>query len=297
MPLDPGACALSPVDSAVGAAFVEACLAELDALKPGNVHRYASGHRMEASDFVRSAEASAAHIAAYGRSVGARVRGAVDATLAAVGQNTNLGIVLLCAPLAAAAEGPARDLRAGLSSALDHLDRQDAIDVYAAIAAAKPGGLGRAPDHDVREAPSVSLREAMAAAADRDRIARQYVTAFEDVFVLGLGALDATRRQGRDRRWSTAEVYLGFLAGFPDTHVARKFGLATAEDLRREAATWRERLSAAPDPEAMIPDLLQWDSALKARGVNPGTSADLTVATLFAASLRRGVLPSSSNNA
>ena len=277
---------MSGVDSAIGAAFVEACLAELEALKPGNVHRYASGHRMEVDDFVRSAEASAAHVAADGLSVGARVRGAVDATLAAVGQNTNLGIVLLCAPLAAAAEGAARELRGALSSVLDRLDRQDAIDVYAAIAAARPGGLGRAPEQDVHEEPTVSLREAMAAAADRDRIARQYVTVFEDVFVRGLGALDAARKQGRERRWSTLEVYLGFLAEFPDTHVMRKFGLATAEDLRREAAMWRDRLAAAPDPGPLIPDLMRWDTALKARGVNPGTSADLTVATLFTATLR-----------
>ncbi len=58
--------ALNGTVSAIGAAFVEACLAELDALKPGNVHRYASGHRMAAEDFVRSAEASAGHVAAHG---------------------------------------------------------------------------------------------------------------------------------------------------------------------------------------------------------------------------------------
>jgi len=291
---------LSPINSTIGAAFVEACLAELDAPKPGNVHRYASGHRMEVDDFVRSAEASAAHIGAKGFRVGARVRGAVDVTLAAVGQNTNLGILLLCAPLAAAAEGGESDLRAALSGVLDRLDRQDAIDVYAAIAAAGPGGLGRAPKHDVHEEPIVSLREAMAAAADRDRIARQYSTVFEDVFDLGLRALDAARMLGRNRRWSTLAVYLGFLAELPDTHVARKFGSAVAEDLRQEAVIWREALAAAPDPEALIPDLMRWDTALKACGVNPGTSADLTVATLFAATLRtdRGtVLPSSINNA
>jgi triphosphoribosyl-dephospho-CoA synthase len=31
--------------------------------------------------------------------------------------------------------------------------------------------------------------------------------------------------------------------------------------------------------------LLGWDAALKSRGINPGTSADLTVATLFASAL------------
>ena len=291
---------MSRAGSAIGAAFVEACLAELDAPKPGNVHRWAAGHRMEVDDFVRSAEASAACVAGSRLAVGARVRGAVEATLAAVGQNTNLGIVLLSAPLAAAAESSEPDLRAAVSGVLDRLDRQDAVDVFSAIAAANPGGLGRAPGHDVREAPTVSLGEAMAAAADRDRIARQYGTAFEDVLVVGLGALDAARKQERDRRWATLAVYLAFLSEFPDTHVARKFGSATAEDLRREAAPWRERLAAAAEPETLIPGLIHWDRALKSRGVNPGTSADLTVATLFAATLRtnrHGVLPSSSKNA
>jgi triphosphoribosyl-dephospho-CoA synthase len=31
--------------------------------------------------------------------------------------------------------------------------------------------------------------------------------------------------------------------------------------------------------------LLTWDGELKSRGINPGTSADLTVATVFASSL------------
>ena len=101
---------------------------------------------MEVADFVRSAEASAAAIAAEGARVGARVRAAVEATLSAVGQNTNLGIILLCAPLAAAAEAPSdAALRPALARVLDGLDRADAADVFSAIAAANPGGLGRAP--------------------------------------------------------------------------------------------------------------------------------------------------------
>src|SRR5579863_834651 len=88
----------------VAAAYIEACLAELDAPKPGNVHRFAPGHGMSMVDFVRSAGASAGPITAKGARVGVRVRSAVEATLSAVGQNTNLGIILLCAPLAAAME-------------------------------------------------------------------------------------------------------------------------------------------------------------------------------------------------
>jgi triphosphoribosyl-dephospho-CoA synthase len=277
---------MSGCEVRIAAAYVEACLAELDAPKPGNVHRFAAGHRMQAADFVRSAEASAASVAAKGARVGTRVRAAVEATLEAVGQNTNLGIILLCAPLAAAAEAEDAALRPALARTLDRLDRTDAADVFAAIAAANPGGLGRAARHDVNAPAEATLGQAMAEAAERDRIARQYVTAYEDIFTLGLPALANARERLGDGRWPTLAVYLMFLGAIPDTHIARKFGVGAAEAVRREAAGWGRAFAAARHPDEIEGRLMTWDAALKSRGINPGTSADLTVATLFAASLR-----------
>ena len=293
------------LEARVAAAYVEACLAELDALKPGNVHRFAPGHRMEVKDFIRSAEVSAASIAASGARVGTRVRAAVEATLEAVGQNTNLGIILLTAPLAAAAEVARAALRPALAQVLDRLDRADAADVFAAIAAANPAGLGRAPRYDVNAPAAATLREAMAEAADRDRIARQYVTTYEDIFSLGLPALATGRQRYSDARWSTLTVYLTFLAALPDTHIARKFDASTAEAVRQEAASWRAAFEAAHDPAGTVDGLLGWDAKLKTRGINPGTSADFTVATLFASSLftirgekyRSAILPLDANDA
>jgi triphosphoribosyl-dephospho-CoA synthase len=276
---------MSDAEDRVAQAYIEACLAELDAPKPGNVHRFAPGHEMSVADFVRSAEASAGPIAARGARVGVRIRCAVEATLSAVGQNTNLGIILLCAPLAAAMERAHVALRPALASVLDNLDQADAAETYSAIAAANPGGLGRAARHDVNAPAAVTLREAMAEAAERDRIARQYATAYEDVFSLGLPTLATAVRRRSDPRWSTLDVYLTFLAAMPDTHILRKFDAAAAEGVRREAVEWRDAFAAAHDPKRMTEGLLGWDAALKARGINPGTSADLTVATLFAAKL------------
>ena len=276
---------MSAGEDRVADAYVEACLAELDAPKPGNVHRFAPGHGMDVADFLRSAEVSAAPIAKKGARVGVRVRAAVEATLSAVGQNTNLGIILLCAPLAAAAEVADEALGSALAGVLDRLDKADAADVFAAIEAANPGGLGRAARHDVRAPAAATLREAMAEAAERDRIARQYVTAYEDVFSLGLPALAKARQRESDASWSTLAVYLTFLAEIPDTHIARKFDVGVAEAVRREAAGWRDAFVATDDPLRFTESLLTWDVALKSRGINPGTSADLTVATLFAASL------------
>lgn len=251
-----------------------ACLTELDALKVGNVHAYAAGHRMEVADFARSAEVSAPGLAREGAGVGARVLAGVAATREAVGQNTNLGILLLCAPLAKAAE-----TGLPLSAVLGGLDAQDARDVYTAIRVASPGGLGQAARYDVigEDAPP-PLADAMAEAAPRDRIARAYVTGFSDIPAIGLPALSAARAAGLDKAWVASAVHLAYLAAVPDSHILRKHGAETAEAIRAEAAALRERTDLNAKPVA---DLLAVDAAWKARGVNPGTSADFTVATLF----------------
>jgi len=271
----------------ISAAFRAACRDELDAPKPGNVHSLADGHRMTTAEFIRSADAAAPPLCASGARVGARILGAVEATFAAVGMNTNLGIVLLCAPLAAAAERDRADLRAALTDVLHALDREDAEHAFRAIRLASPGGLGRSERHDVFATPTVSLRDAMAQAADRDRIARQYVCDFADVFELGEPLLAATLARGLEPKWAALAVFLGFLASFPDTHVARKHGVVRAEEVRRAAIPLHERLQRLDQPAELLPDLLRWDAALKRQAVNPGTSADLTVATLFAHRLRK----------
>jgi triphosphoribosyl-dephospho-CoA synthase len=279
----------------IAAAFKWACLAELDAPKPGNVHVFAGGHRMTTDEFVASADAAAPPLSAAGARVGARILGAVEATYAAIGANTNLGIILLCAPLAAAAEAAISDLRAALKKVLQSLDTTDADLAYHAIVRAAPAGLGRSARYDVFEPATVSLLEAMTAACDRDRVARQYATSFADVFEVGLPCLDAASRRYADQQWATLATYLEFLSAFPDTHILRKYGSCTADEIRQTAAMFRRSLQATERPAALLPELLAWDAALKADGVNPGTSADLTVATLFAQRLN-AVLPSTPNS-
>jgi len=279
----------------IAAAFVAACRDELEAPKPGNVHLFADGHRMTAAEFIRSAEVAAGPLCAGGGRVGRRILDAVEATLRAVGTNTNLGIVLLCAPLAAAAEAEAPDLRAALARVLATLDKDDASLVFRAIVLASPAGLGRAERHDVFAPATVTLREAMAEAADRDRIARQYICDFADVFDLGEPLLETALRRPADAKWAALAAYLGFLSAFPDTHIVRKHGPAAAEEVRRTATAFHHRMQAADRDDDLIADILRWDADLKAKAINPGTSADLTVASLFAHRLRN-ILPSACNS-
>ncbi len=274
----------------VATAFRAACADELEAAKPGNVHVHAAGHGMTIADFRRSAEAAAGPLCQPAASLGTRVLGAVAATRAAVGQNTNLGIVLLCAPLAMAAETAAGDLRERLAGVLDAAGADDTDAVFRAIVLASPGGLGAAARHDVHGPASVALREAMAEAAPRDRIARQYATNFSDVFGPLSDAYEAALGRHGSRVAAALATYLHCLSAWPDSHVARKHGTATAEAVRAAAAARVEQ-----SPEAMLADLLLWDGELKRRHINPGTSADLTVATCFLHHLRN-TLPLPADN-
>jgi triphosphoribosyl-dephospho-CoA synthase len=278
---------MTSLASLVRDAVAAACIAELEALKPGNVHVHADGHGMTVADFRKSAQVTADVLGTPGLSVGERILRAAQMTSQTVGCNTNLGILLLCAPLAEAAHqghfGPG--LRAGLKGVLAALDVADARLAYRAIRLANPAGLGVSGRHDVADEPKVTLLEAMREAQARDRIAAQYANDFADVFGLGLTRLGAALRRWNRPEWAATAVYLGFLSHFPDSHIVRGFGVEAAERVRRRAAELDRQFRESDDPAAMVDGLMEFDAELKAREQNPGTSADLTVASLLAARL------------
>lgn len=283
---------LSP--QAISSAFLAACRAELAALKPGNVHDYGGGHNMEVADFERSAVAAAPHIADPGLGVGDKILNAVTATWQQVGCNTNLGIVLLTAPLAKAAEllprsgsgtlgreEAARQLRRALHDALGGLTVADADATYRAIALMNPAGLGHVETADVSTPPAITLGAAMALAADRDRIASAYVTDFADVFDFALPELTRAEELAAEPKLAITTLHMALLARFADSHIARKHGLDAAHGVLREAAALRACWQPVATP-ASLAQLLGFDADLKTRRLNPGTTADFVVATLFA---------------
>lgn len=266
------------------AAFLRACELDVLALKPGNVGDHGAGHDMTAADFRASARAAAPALCDPGLGVGERVYWAMEATWDVVGRNTNLGILLLAAPLIHATQRrlPGESLRARLRRVLAGLDREDADWVYRAIRLANPGGLGHSERHDVAQPPAVSLLAAMHEAAGRDRIARQYTSGYADIFDTGLPRLRDGRLRWRAEERAVTEVFMGYLADFPDSHVQRKYGTASAEAVRAQAEACRAATRDCPDWRSHRVRLLDLDIALKAAGINPGTSADLTVATCLA---------------
>ncbi|SDH16725.1 triphosphoribosyl-dephospho-CoA synthase [Paraburkholderia steynii] len=270
-------------------AFLRACRLDVETAKPGNVSVASAGHGMQAAQFIDSAEAAAPALFTRGARVGTRILDAVTRTQQVAGCNTNLGIVLLVAPLAAALE-PLDDTapldaarwQASVDNVLSRLDVDDARAAYRAIALANPGGLGDAPEQSVHAPPTVDLRGAMSLAAERDSIARQYANGFADIFGVGLDAIAQSHCSTPTA--ITLDVFLTFLGAWPDSHILRKHGVAVAQSVTREARERHAQWLGADTP-AHAAQLDAWDAELKAQGVNPGTSADLSVATLFVATL------------
>jgi len=264
-----------------------ACLLEVTARKPGNVHPLASFHDSDWQMFADSAEAIAPVLAETHRSgVGAAVLAAVQATQVRVGRNTNLGMILLLAPLAAAAKR-CGDFRQSVEDVLSSLTPTDAELVYEAIRLSKPGGLGTAAKEDVAHAPTVGLVEAMRLAADRDDVAKQYVSGFEDVFELA-DMLDAYELATLERQ--IIEAHVKRLAEASDTLIARKCGAEVASEASAKAKdAVRMGLLETGEGRKSLEELDAW---LRADGNrrNPGTTADLIAAALFVA-LLRGQIP------
>jgi triphosphoribosyl-dephospho-CoA synthase len=266
-----------------------ACVLEASAEKPGNI---TPGHDFgdtSYEDMLRSGIALGPELGRAGeRSVGETVLAAVGASRDAAGANTNLGIALLLAPLARAALGGG-PLRERLRDVLRGLTVDDARDAYAAIRLAGAGGLDEPVEHDVRDEPRVTLREAMAAAAQRDAIAGEYVTDLAVTFELGLPALAAARGDGLGERDAIVEVALQVLAAVPDTLIARKRGADVADGVSAGA---RHVVNAGGVRSAAgRRALAEFDASLRQDGnaLNPGTTADLVTAVLFVA-LLEGVL-------
>ena len=209
-----GSAALSP-----GRLAEIACLLEVTARKPGNVHRGADFGDLRFVDFLLSASAIATPLdRAADEGVGTAVLAAVEATHQIVSTNTNLGMILLLAPLAAVPSGT--DLAVGVEGVLSATTVEDARKVYQAIRLALPGGLGRTADQDLAEEPTVTLREAMALAAERT--GRQAVfRGFDEVLHEALPTLRTALADGQPLETAIISSYLDLLSRHPDSLIAK----------------------------------------------------------------------------
>lgn len=267
--------------SRIGICVEAACEMEVLAPKPGNVHPGISWNfaDLNVADFLASARAIRPVFERTADfSVGELILQAVRATRRVVSSNTNLGQILLLAPLAKAA---AQDGRIETENVIDVVQRttvDDAIAAYEAIVLAKPGGMGRSDSQDIASRPTCTLYQAMKLAATHDDIAAQYVSGFADVIGLA-GELEREIRNSSHWEFAIVDVHVARLV-HGDTLVRRKCGEAIEAELKWRAASV---LKHRADPRRYGNEMRVLDNWLRDDGNrrNPGTTADLITAALF----------------
>ena len=281
----------SDAQQTIGDLAALACLLEVSAPKPGNVNRHTDFHNLTFYDFIASANAIRGpfdEAVDNEKTVGELVLSAVEKTQAAVQTNTNLGIILLLAPLAKVPLEKPLDSKS-VAAVLSNLDANVCAQVYQAIAKSNPGGMGEVDESDVNDKPPSDLIEAMRLAEDRDKVAFQYTNDFSDLFEFVVPVLKDEYCSGRGLIDSIIWTYLKTLAQFPDSLIARKCGNETSNAASAMASqAISARANSIEAYHAAMADLDFWLRADSNRR-NPGTTADLVTAGLFVV-LREGII-------
>lgn len=260
-------------------------LTEVNALKPGNVSRLSAGHGMTIRDFERSAALVTPVLCDPGLTAGERILSAVSVTMTDVGCNTNLGMILLYVPLICIAEKEniknLNELQDKLKKLIKNVDVVDSKRVFKAIQLASPGGLGTVPEYDVRSLPDIDLWSAMASAEERDFIAKQYVSGYPEIAHAAVSWIRISYQRWKSLEWAAVACYLNLLSRHADSHVMRKHGRDMAEAIKKKAIIIAGQFENYDNPAEATDLLLEFDRELKESNINPGTTADMTAASLL----------------
>ena len=266
----------------------ESCYLEIKAIKPGNVHKYSAGHGMKPSDFYNSAKIISKCLTKNGPGFSKKILNCVVETKKKIKQNTNLGIILLLAPITEILLKHGLLNKKSLENKINNFIKKQGVreskNFFKAIKVASPGGIGKSNKYDVNLLPKTTVYKAMSYASKRDLIAKQYISSFKDIFKIGIPTFKKFEKKWNNKEWSLTAVYLNFLNKIIDTHIQRKKGDKLAKKVKEDAKKYFKlvkKKKQCKNMDKIARKLLFFDKKLKVRGINPGTSADLTVASYF----------------
>lgn len=255
--------------------------------KPGNVDRERDLEALRFEQFLAGAVGARDGLeAAEDGPVGDAFETAVAGMADGSGTNTQFGCLLLLTPLVRAA---ARDdlTPEGVTEVVEATTVADAEAFYRAFEHADvavpdpPKGAdaldarrGAAAIPALRER-DLTLEDVLALAADHDANASEWVEGFPRVF-RAAARIEAARGPLTDR---AASAFLTLLAEELDTLVVTEHGEGVAHEVQERALALQR---------ADAEEVREFADDLAERGINPGTTADLTAAAVFVA-LERGV--------
>ena len=261
------------------------CDTEMKSLKPGNVHQYSESYDMNVKDFFKSSLIISKCLTKNNLDLGKKILTSVNEIQDKIKKNTNLGIILMLSPIVTVVQKEGvvskEELIKKIKSLIKKQNIKNSIPIFKAISITSPGGLGFSKKYDVNQLPKISLHKAMEYSKKKDLIARQYCNGFEDIYNIGIPAYKNFYNKWGSVNWAITGVYLTFLKKFNDSHIIRNKGKKIATNVRKEAQNYYFFLKRNKNLNKIKKKLLFFDKKLKSKRINPGTAADLTVATLF----------------
>ena len=263
-------------------AYLFSCKKDIELIKPGNVNLLSSHKDTKAQDYLDSAILSSEELFNQNYSLGKRILESVNVTRSQVNVNTNLGIILLCAPVIQSyIDFNNLDLREGIKKTLSTTSIKDTHDLCAAINISSPGGLGDSDMYDTASYPNASIKQIMDYSQEYDRISYQYSHNFSDIFDFIIPKLEFLNQRYESLDISLSLLFIEILAKIPDSHISRKFGDKIAKKTSNNAYDLLKILDREYDPDYLAKALNNLDYEYKKKGINPGTTADLLVASLM----------------
>ncbi len=261
------------------------CDKEMDSLKPGNVHKYSKGHGMSAKDFFKSGLIISKCLTKNNLNLGQKILCSVNEIQNKIKKNTNLGIILMLSPIVTVVQKEGiitkKKLLIKIKSLIKKQNVKNSIPIFKAISLISPGGLGVSKKYDVNKMPKTKLYKAMEFSKKRDLIAKQYCNGFKDIFDTGIPAYKNFYNKWGSVSWALTGVYLTFLKKFNDSHIIRSKGNKISLSVKKEAKKHYFFVKSNKNISKIKKKLLFFDKKLKSKRINPGTMADLTVATLL----------------
>ena len=230
------------------------------------------------------------------------------------GGNTHLGVSLLFSPLAASAglayvingKIDVKSLRENVRKVMVSTSSQDAADVYDTIISVNPTALGRleganSPDLKDRDAATklseqqFTLYDVMVASSKWDNISREWYSGMQICFETGYPTILNVYQNTNDPNIAVVHTFLTIVHKHPDTLIARKVGIKETPYIAKAVKTGLKKTSWVAETAGKILKmrglttergrraLFEFDQKLQAgKGeLNPGTSADLTAASLM----------------
>lgn len=310
------------IEQYVASCLQLAMLLEVSAYpKPGNVHRTGGYDDTKFEHFLASTvavgeqfrnSAKKGILVSKGRigfekiGIGSMIKDAVQSMLDwQGGGNTSLGIILLFMPMAVAAgavleksEFSLEGMRKSLKKIVRTTTCDDAIETYAAINMARPGGLGKVKKYDLKmksisdeiRKDNLSLFDIFKISSSYDSVAKEWVENYSITFDIGYPYFDDCIKKGLSLNESIVQTFLKILSTVPDSLISRRFGLSKAEEISFRAKEILERGGIITERGKR--ELILFDGHLRnnKNKINPGTTADLTASTL-AISILNGYRP------